>query len=94
MQLSVEIPDEVADAMSQDGHDPLRAALEGVAGEGYRTGTLTAYQTQKMLGFSTRYQLDGFLKSHNVMERAYSLEDLQEDRKTIAFLEQKRKALV
>jgi hypothetical protein len=84
----------VADAMAQAGHDSARATLEGVAIEGSRTGALTASQTRRMLGLSTRYQLDGFLKSHNVMERAYSLEDLQEDRKTIAFLEQKRKAHV
>lgn len=79
MQLSVEIPDEVARQMSQDGHDPARAALEGVAIEGYRSGSLTARQTREMLGFETRDELEGFLKSHNVTEGAYGLEDFRRD---------------
>jgi predicted HTH domain antitoxin len=61
--------------------------LEGVAIEGYRSGALTTYQTQRLLGFETRFELDGFLKAHNVWEYAYSLEDLEQDRLTLQRLE-------
>jgi len=90
MRFSIEIPDEVADAMSQAGHDPARAALEGVAIEGYRTGALTAYQTRTLLGLS-RYELDGFLKSHNVQEGAYDIADYEQDCKTLEELDKKRR---
>jgi predicted HTH domain antitoxin len=91
MTVSVEIPDEVAQKLSQDGHDPARAALEGIAIEGYRSGALTAGQTHELLGFGTRYELDGFLKSHNVMEGAYDIEDYEQDCQTIELLEKKRR---
>lgn len=80
MQVAIEIPDEVGQQLTDEGHDPARAALEGIAIEGYRSGALTPRQTRELLGFETRYELDGFLKSHNVMEGAYSLEDLERDR--------------
>lgn len=59
-----------------------RGALEALALEGYRSGELTAYQVQQMLGFKSRVEVDGFLKAQGVpME--YSLEDLERDRATI-----------
>jgi len=87
MQISVELPDEAAAKLSRDGRDLSRVGLEGIAIEGYRSGTLTPYETRKLLGFETRYELDGFLKSHNVQEGAYSLEDLEHDRETFRILE-------
>ncbi len=87
MQVTVEIPDDMAKRLTQAGQDPARAALEAVAIEGYRSGTLSPYQTRRLLGFETRYELDGFLKAHNVWEHAYSLEDLEQDRQTLQQLE-------
>jgi hypothetical protein len=71
------------------GLDPARIALEAEAIEGYRSGILTSYQTRRLLGFQTRYELDGFLKAHNVWERAYRLEDLEHDRRTMQQIEAK-----
>ena len=83
MQVTVEIPDDMAQKLTQKGQDPARTTLEALAIEGYRSGALTSYQTRRLLGFQTRYELDGFLKAHNVWERAYSLEDLEQDRRTM-----------
>jgi len=80
MQVTVEIPDEMAQKLTPQGQDPARTTLEAVAIEGYRSGALTAHQARRLLGFETRYELDGFLKEHNVWEHAYSLEDLEQDR--------------
>lgn len=74
MQITVQLPDDLVQRP-----DPARAALEAVAIEGYRSGALSAYQTRVLLGFETRYELDGFLKEHQVWERAYNLEDLKKD---------------
>jgi hypothetical protein len=87
MQVTVEIPDDVARILAPQGQDPARATLEAVAIEGYRSGALTAYQIRRLLGFETRYELDGFLKAHNVWEQAYDLADLEQDRQTLQQLE-------
>jgi hypothetical protein len=87
MQVTVEIPDEVARALTPNGQDPARTTLEAVAIEGYRSGALTSRQTRLLLGFDTRYELDGFLKAHNVWEHAYSIEDLEQDRHILEQLE-------
>jgi predicted HTH domain antitoxin len=87
MQVTVEIPDELAQQLTPEGQDPARSALEAIAIEGYRSGALTSSQTRRLLGFETRYELDGFLKAHNVWEHAYSLDDLEQDRRTLQQLE-------
>jgi predicted HTH domain antitoxin len=84
MTIAVTLPDDIA-----QHPDPGREALEALVIEGYRSGTLTAYETRRLLGFETRYELDGFLKDHSVWENAYSLEDLQQDRQTFALLDKK-----
>jgi hypothetical protein len=74
MTITVELPDDVA-----THENPSREALEALAIQGYRSGVLSAHQTRVLLGFQTRYELDGFLKSHNVWEYAYGLEDYRND---------------
>ncbi len=79
----MDIPDDMAQRLIPEGHDPARTTLEAIAIEGYRSGALSSYQTRVLLGFETRYELDGFLKAHNVWEHSYSLEDLERDRVTM-----------
>lgn len=74
MQVTVHLPDDLARHA-----DPVREALEAFAIEGYRSGALTAFQTRTMLGIETRYEFDGFLKSHEVWEHAYSVQDFEDD---------------
>lgn len=74
MQITVDLPDDLA------GHpQPAREALEALAVAGFRSGALSTYETRLLLGFATRYELDGFLKQHNVWEQAYGVADLQHD---------------
>ena len=74
MQITVELPDDLA------AHpNAAREAMEAFAIEGYRSGALSAYQTRVLLGFDTRYELDGFLKEHGGWAHAYSVEDLEKD---------------
>jgi hypothetical protein len=74
MQITVQLPDDLAQHA-----DPAREALEAFAIEGYRTGALSTHQTRILLGFGTRYELDGFLKSHQVWERSYGAEEYEKD---------------
>jgi predicted HTH domain antitoxin len=74
MQITVHLPDDLSQHL-----DPAREALEAFAIEGYRSGVLSAYQMRMLLGLETREELDGFLKQHEVWERAYGVEDLEKD---------------
>jgi hypothetical protein len=78
MQITVHLPDDLA-----QHPNPAREALEAFAIEGYRTGALSAYQTRLLLGFETRYELDGFLKEHRIYDHAYEEADFEDDRETL-----------
>ena len=82
MTINLNVPEDIAQHLAAHGQDLSRVALEAIAIEGYRSGTLTGYEVRRLLGFQTRYELDGFLKQHNVWEKAYSLEDFQKDEET------------
>ena len=76
MNLTVEIPDDLANLLSANGGDLARRALEALALDEYKQGHLTEDALRRMLGFSTRYQLDGFLKDHDVWID-YTIEDFR-----------------
>lgn len=63
------------------GGDLSRRVLEALALEEYKSGHITKPELRRMLGFGTRYKLDGFLKDHGVTEE-YTWEDLERDRET------------
>ena len=81
MQITLELPDDVAHGLEAQVEDWPRALLESFALEGYRSGTLTEEQVRRLLGFGTRVQVDGFLKAHGVYWD-YTLEDLDRDTET------------
>jgi Uncharacterised protein family (UPF0175) len=78
MELTVQIPDDLARSMSASGGDLSRRALEAQALEEFKSGRITKPELRRLSGFGTRYQLDGFLKSHGVYED-YTMEDLEQE---------------
>lgn len=81
MQISLDLPDELASALAAPVPDLPRAAFEAIALEAYREHKLTTAQLRRILGFETRYELDGFLKQHEVW-LDYTWQDLEQDRET------------
>ena len=79
MELTVQIPNELASRMSASGADLSRRALEALALEEFKSGRITKPALRRLLGYGTRYRLDGFLKSHDVYED-YTMEDFERDR--------------
>jgi hypothetical protein len=79
MTITIEIPDELADALTPPGRDLCRAALEAIALDGYRNDRLTEADIRQLLGFETRMEVHGFLKEHGAF-LPYTLEDLEHDR--------------
>ncbi len=78
MEITLNLPEDIAHGLQTKWKDLPRAALESLALEGYRSGALTTAQVRRLLGFGTRYELDGFLKRHGVFLK-YSAEDLERD---------------
>jgi hypothetical protein len=74
MTITVELPDDLA-----THENAAREALEALAIAGYRSGALTTRAMRLLLGFGTRYELDGFLKHHRVFERSYGIKEYEED---------------
>jgi len=81
MQLTLDLPDELTAALAPSGEGLPRAAFEAIALEAYRERKLSTAQLRRLLGFETRYELDGFLKQHEVW-LDYSWQDLEQDRET------------
>jgi Uncharacterised protein family (UPF0175) len=79
MQLTIDIPDDVAERLKAAGGDLSRRAVEAFGLEEYKRGQLTKSQLRRLLGFGTRDALDGFLKVHGIFE-SYSLDDLARER--------------
>jgi len=77
MEITVHLPDDFAQRP-----EPGRAALESLAIEGYRTGALSHYQASQILGL-TRIEFDAFLKGRRIYDRAYGVDELNEDRESL-----------
>ena len=81
MQITLELPEDIAQGLGSRWKDLPRAALESLALEAYRSRTLTAAQLRRLLGFQTRMQVDAFLKEHEIYD--YTAADLEQDRETL-----------
>ena len=84
MDVTVQIPDDLASRMGS-GSDLPRRALEALAAEEYKRGRLTKPDLRRLLGFETGHQIDEFLKDHEVFED-YTLEDLEREREGLRHL--------
>jgi len=66
MQITVQLPEDIARHLGASHPDLSRAALEGIALEGARSGELTTAQVRRLLGFGARTEVDAFLKAHSI----------------------------
>lgn len=82
MNLTVQLPDDVALRLSAAGGDLSRRALEALAAEEDRQGRLTKPDLRQLFGFETSDQIDTFLRSHEVWID-YTTDDLERERATI-----------
>jgi hypothetical protein len=85
MNLTVEIPDDLVGQLTAAGGDLSRRALEALALEEFKSGHITKAELRRLLGFNTRYELDGFLKAHKVWSE-YTIEDLHQEIKDLQSL--------
>ncbi len=83
MQVTLDLPDDISQALQGEWHDLHGRALEALAVEGYRTGALTERQVQRLLELDSRFQVHALLKDHHVPLR-FTESDLEDDRRLIA----------
>jgi len=80
-RIAVDVPDEIANRLESAWRDVSRGALEAVALEGYRDGTLGRDEIGQLLGFSL-WETEAFLKQRQAYLQ-YTEEDLAADRRAL-----------
>jgi hypothetical protein len=83
MQVTINIPDTLAEHFNAAGKNPARIALEALALEGYCNRQLSEDDLRHLLVFDTRLQVRSFLADHDV-PLYYSVEDWSHDRQIAA----------
>lgn len=77
MDVTFHIPDHIVPELQAEGIDLSRQALEAIALEAYRSHRIDRRQLREVLGFETRYELDGFLKAHDFYD-GYTFEEIEQ----------------
>ena len=85
MQLTIQIPDHLAQRLSTRGSSLSSFALEALAADEYRLGNLTKPDLRRWLGLETTYEIDGFLKRHGIFDD-YTGEDFESERAALKAL--------
>lgn len=66
MNISIELPDKIAEQIGSRWHDLPRRALEALVADACRENVISGPQAQEMLGLQSRLELDAFLKQSRV----------------------------
>jgi uncharacterized protein UPF0175 len=82
MNVTVQIPDDLAKQLTAAGGDLSRRALEALAAEEYKHDRLTKPELQRLLGIETSFQLDEFLKARDLWIE-YTMEDAERERRSL-----------
>ena len=78
MNLTVEIPDDVASQLSATAGDLPRRALTAFALEEYKTRHIGKAGLRRLLGITSRDELDGFLKARHI-RIDYTVDDFRRE---------------
>ena len=78
MQITLELPEDLAQRLGANPETLSRTALEALALEGIRSGKLSKAEARRLLGIPSRYEMDGFLKDHGYV-LPLTLEDVERD---------------
>ena len=86
MQITLDLPDELVQHFN---HDLLaRKILEALVVQTYQAEKITSAEVGRILGLSSRWAVDAFLKQHNA-DLHYDESDLERDRETLRQLRAK-----
>lgn len=92
MQITIDIPDDIAEQLTEAPDRVRRYLLELLVVEAYRTERITHFQVGQILDLPSRWAVDAFLKTRNAYLH-YDEEDLESDRETLRQLTTKNPAI-
>lgn len=81
MQVTLELPEDLAQLLGENSASVTRTALEALALEGLRAEKITVAQARRLLGIRSGYEMDGFLKAHGMLLSLTS-DDVKRDAET------------
>jgi predicted HTH domain antitoxin len=86
MQITIDLPEKLLQHFNRDrlAHE----ILEALVIQAYQTEKITHAEVGRILGLSSRWAVDGFLKQHNA-DLHYDEADLERDRTTLQQLRAK-----
>ena len=71
MNIGIELPEDIAEALEKKWGDLSQYATEILAVEGYRSGVLTAEQLHRLLSLRTQCEMELLLEQHGVDAASY-----------------------
>lgn len=89
MQITVDIPDNIAQQLTETPEELQRYLLELLVIEAYRTERITHFQVRQILKLPSRWAVDAFLRAYHAYLH-YNEEDLESDRETLRQLREKQ----
>jgi predicted HTH domain antitoxin len=81
MQITIELPDDIANRLTQQASSLPQQTLEALAIEGYRSELLSHSEVGRILNLNW-WEVEAFLKKANVFLH-YDETDLEQDRATL-----------
>ena len=81
MNLTVRIPDDLAERLGTDG-DLERQTLEALVLESFRAGRISTDDVGRVLGLDGLDAIDGFLKAREIYE-PYTLADFEREQQAL-----------
>jgi Uncharacterised protein family (UPF0175) len=82
MNITIEVPEDVARQLEVIWGDLPQRVLESLAVEAYRAGVITEDEVQRMLRLTSRWEVDAFLKRAKAY-LDYTEADLEQDIRAI-----------
>jgi predicted HTH domain antitoxin len=82
MQITIELPDDIAQRLAQTVNSLPQRALESLVVEAYRDELLTHAEVGRILNLPSRWDIDAFLKQAGA-DLHYDPDDLQADLETL-----------
>lgn len=82
MQITIELPDDIANQLPLQPANFSRKILELIAADNYRQGRMGAAEVRRMLEFSSRWETYEFLKREKAY-LPYTEDDLEQDVQTL-----------
>ena len=90
LNVRLDLPPDVEQKLREENPDLAAEVKEAYALELFRRGRLGQYDLSRVLGLD-RFEIDAYLKLHNVLEGSLTMADLEADLQTLRTLRAKER---